>query len=130
MLDNRSVAGFEIDEELVVLSLFHDIFFVVSNENHAESISVLLKPFISERNEWMLRYHDKFQLIHAKNLLSLTDRQRKFAYETWGKSKHPYFEYTAEWVAKYDQDAMDPNFKCEPIETFVPMVNRFFNKQL
>lgn len=132
MLQNKKIAGFAIDEELVVLSLFHDIFFVVSNENHAESISVLLRPFICDRNAWMLRYHDKFQLIHAKNLLHISEKQKKIAYETWGKSKskHPYFEFTAEWVAKYDQDAMDPNFKSEPIETFVPMVNRFFTKNV
>merc|ERR1712087_663484 len=45
MLEKRTVAGFEIDEELVVLSLFHDIFFVVSNENHANTLLTAKKWF-------------------------------------------------------------------------------------
>jgi len=124
---NDRIAVFTIDEELVVITLFHDLFFVVSNENHAESIAVLLRPFICERNHFLLRFHDKFQWKHAKHCAHLTEKQKKFAQQQW--ASHPFFEYTAEWVARYDQSAMDPNYKNEPIETFVPMVHRIFNRQ-
>lgn len=121
------IAGFQIDEELVVLTLFHDLFFVVNNENHSEAIAVLLRPFICERNHFLLRFHDKFQWKHAKHCAHLTDGQKEFAQNEY--AQHPFFDYTAQWVAKYDQAAMDPNYKNEPIETFVPMVHRFFNKK-
>jgi hypothetical protein len=39
---------------------------------------------------------------------------------------HPHFEWTAEFVAKYDQNAIQPDYDTAPIEAFEPMVYRFF----
>ena len=126
MLQNRKLAGFEIDEELIVISLFHDIFFIISNENHAESVATLFKPWIKERNYFLLKYHDKFQYVHLKNFKGLTQEQKRIAYTKW--SKYPWYEYTKEWVQRYDQDGIDPYYDNEPIETFIPMVYRFFSR--
>lgn len=128
MLLNKSLCNgqYKIDEELIVLSLFHDLFFIISNENHADCVATLFKPFIkNERNYFMLKYHDKFQLIHLKNFNGLTDEEKKIAYKKW--SKYPWYQYTKEWVEKYDQDGVDPYYENEPIDTFIPMVYRFFN---
>jgi hypothetical protein len=35
---------------------------------------------------------------------------------------HPHFDWTAEFVKLYDQATCDPDYLCEPIETFIPMI--------
>jgi predicted HD phosphohydrolase len=35
---------------------------------------------------------------------------------------HPHFEATAEFCAKYDQTAFDPNYDSAPLSFFEPMV--------
>ena len=44
-------------EEDVVVGLLHDVGFNTCNESHGEFAAVLLRPYISERNYWMLVRH-------------------------------------------------------------------------
>jgi len=37
---------------------------------------------------------------------------------------HPRFEYTAQFCHLYDQNSFDPAYDTEPLETFVPMLER------
>ena len=49
------------DEEYVVCALMHDIGDLMGPANHAEIGAVILKPFVSEANHWMLDKHGVFQ---------------------------------------------------------------------
>ena len=49
------------DEEYVVCALLHDIGDLLGTFNHAELGAVILKPFISEQNHFMLQNHGIFQ---------------------------------------------------------------------
>ena len=105
-----------LSQEDVVVALFHDVGYITSYSNHGECASVLLGPHISERNHWMLRNHAVFQNFHAHHLAGIDRHER----EMW--RGHPYFDWTAEFVKVYDQSTCDPAYLCEPIETFIPMV--------
>ena len=105
-----------LSHEDVVVALFHDVGYITSYSNHGEFASVLLGPHISERNHWMLRNHAVFQNFHAHHFAGIDRHER----EIW--RGHPYFDWTAEFVKLYDQATCDPDYPCEPIETFIPLI--------
>ena len=109
-----------LDEEDVVVALLHDIGFITAPDTHGDFAAALLGPYISGRNHWMLRHHALFQNIHCPGLPGIDLNAR----EKW--RGHPYFEWTARFVADYDQAAIDPDFENLPLEFFEPMVQRIF----
>jgi predicted HD phosphohydrolase len=108
------------DEETVVVALFHDIGFITCPETHGAFAAALLGPLISDRNIWMLEHHDLFQGHHIHDHPDVDPNVR----ERW--RGHPHFDWTAEYVAKYDQNAISATYENAPLEAFVPMVNRVF----
>ena len=90
----------DADEETIVCGLFHDLGLIVCPDNHGEFSAALLANYIFEKNHWMLRHHALFLDHHASGNLQL-DANARESYRG-----HPYFEYTAEWVARYDQTAI------------------------
>lgn len=111
------------DEEDVVVALLHDVGFTTCPLLHGDFAAALMGAYISERNHWMLRHHATFQNLHAPHLPGVKQHER----DLW--TGHPHYEWTAEFVARYDQAASDPGYPCEPIETFVPMVRRIFARK-
>lgn len=107
-------------EEDVVVALLHDVGFITCPLQHGDFAASLLGAYISERNHWMLRHHAVFQNLHAPHLPGVDPHER----ERW--RGHPHFDWTAEFVARYDQAASDPDYPCEPLATFEPMVRRLF----
>jgi hypothetical protein len=108
------------DEETIVVALFHDIGFITCPETHGAFASALLGPLISDRNIWMLEHHDLFQGHHVHDHPDIDPDAR----ERW--RGHPHFDWTAEYVAKYDQNAISASYQNAPLATFVPIVNRVF----
>ena len=106
------------DEEYVVCALLHDMGDVLASTNHAELAATVLKPFVSEENWWLLQHHGIFQGYYFFHHLGLDrDMREKFR-------GHPYFERTALFCARHDQNAFDPHHDTMPLEAFVPMVRR------
>ncbi len=112
------------DEETVVTGLFHDVGFIVCPENHERLAADLLRPFVSEKNIWMLEHHEIFQRIHLHGCFGSAGSDFINARERW--REHPYFNWTAEFVEKYDIVAINPSIESLPIEFFEPMVHRVF----
>ena len=104
------------DEEYVVCALLHDIGESLGPFNHGEVVSAILKPFVSEANHWMVAHHQVFQGYYFWHHIGL-DRNARDEYRSC-----PYFDYTAEFCAKYDQIAFDADYKSEPLEHFEPLV--------
>ncbi len=91
-----------LSEEAVVVSLLHDIGFDLCPATHGEFAAALLRPYVEPRHTWMLRHHQIFQDHHVGEHYDPTlDRNGR---ERW--RNHPYFEWTAVFVARYDQSAM------------------------
>ena len=112
----------ELPEEDIVVGLLHDVGFNTCNESHGEFAAALLGPYISERNRWMLIHHAVFQQYHCREFEGC-DRNAR---DRW--AGHPNFQWTAEFVEKYDQDTINCNEEILPLEAFVPMVRRLFSQ--
>lgn len=110
------------DEEYVVCALLHDIGDLLGTFNHAELGAVILKPFISEKNHFMLQNHGIFQGYYFFHHIGL-DRDAREQFRG-----HEHFEYTAQFCHLYDQAAFDPNYESMPLEAFEPMVRKVMER--
>lgn len=109
-----------MDEEYVVCALLHDIGDTLASGNHADVAAAILKPYVSEKNHWMIEKHAIFQGYYFFHHIGEDrDMREKFR-------GHPHFQYTADFCHLYDQSAFDPNYDNMPIEAFEPMVHRQF----
>ena len=104
------------DEEYVLCALLHDIGDTLSPFNHPAVAAAILDPFVSRENSWMVEHHGIFQGYYFWHHIGL-DRNAREAHRD-----SPYFEYTEEFCAKYDQVAFDAAYKSEPLEHFEPLV--------
>jgi predicted HD phosphohydrolase len=106
------------DEEYVVCALMHDIGDLMGPSNHAEVGAVIMKPYVSEANHWMMEKHGIFQGYYFFHHLGL-DRDLREQFRG-----HPHFEYCAQFCHLYDQSSFDPNYDSLPLEAFEPMLRR------
>jgi predicted HD phosphohydrolase len=106
------------DEEYVVCALLHDIGDTLGTYNHAEVAAVILKPFVSDENFWMVAHHAVFQGYYFFHHLGM-DRNMRDAFRD-----HPCFERTALFCEKYDNPAFDARVDPMPLDAFEPMVRR------
>lgn len=108
------------DEEYVVCALLHDIGDTLGSYNHPDVAAAILKPFVSEKNHWMVANHGMFQGYYFFHHLGL-DRNMRDQFKD-----HPYYEHTAQFCHLYDQAAFDPEYESESLDFFEPMVERLF----
>lgn len=109
------------DEEYVVCALLHDIGDVFAPADHAEYAALVLRPFVSERNHWLLRHHGIFQGYYFNHHFG-GDRHLRERYRG-----HPHFEYTALFCDLYDQRAFDPHYRSLTLADFAPMLRRLLS---
>ncbi|MGY4627110.1 HD domain-containing protein [Bradyrhizobium sp. USDA 4486] len=110
------------DEEYVVCALLHDIGDSLATYNHADFAATILKPFVSERNHWMIQHHGIFQGYYY---FDFVDRDRNMRERFRG---HSHFDYTAQFCEYYDQNSFDPGYASMPLEAFEPMVRNVFKE--
>lgn len=108
------------DEETVVAALLHDIGDILSPYNHSELAAAILKPFVSEKTHWIVKYHALFQGYYYDHFLG-GDRNARDRFKD-----HPYYEDCIYFCQNYDQNAFDPDYENLPLEFFEPMVRRVF----
>jgi predicted HD phosphohydrolase len=102
----------------VVCALLHDIGDTLGSFNHPDIAAAILKPFVSEANLWMVQHHGIFQGYNFFHYIGL-DRHLRDQFQG-----HPHCERTAEFVARYDNPAFDPQGETLPLVTFEPMLRR------
>ena len=110
------------DEEYVVCALLHDIGDTLGPANHADIAAVLLQPYVTEANHWMVKHHAIFQGYYFFEYLGL-DKNMREQYKD-----HPLYDQTLEFIEKYDAPAFDPNAETYPLSFFEPMIQRVFEK--
>jgi predicted HD phosphohydrolase len=110
------------DEEYVVCALLHDLGDILLPASHAELGAAILKPYVSERNHWMLAHHGVFQGYYFFHHIGL-DRDMREQFRG-----HPDFEHTAQFCHLYDQNSFDPAYASMPLEAFVPMLRRVMER--
>jgi predicted HD phosphohydrolase len=100
----------------------HDVGDTLGSYNHADLAAVIVQPFVSDENHWVVEHHAIFQGYYFFHFLGLDrDGREKFR-------GHPHFERTEEFCRVFDQVAFDPNFKSMPLEAFEPMLWRLFSQ--
>jgi predicted HD phosphohydrolase len=108
-------------EEYVVCALLHDVGDLLTPWTHADVAAVILRPFVSEENHWMVQHHPVFQGYYFFHHVG-GDRHARERYRG-----HPCFERTALFCERYDQTAFDPSYDTMPLAAFEPMVRRLFD---
>jgi predicted HD phosphohydrolase len=108
------------DEEYVACALVHDIGDTLGPANHADIAAAIVKPYVSEKNHWIVEKHAIFQGYYFFHHLGL-DRNMRDQFKG-----HPHFEACAQFCHLYDQNSFDPAFKSMPLDAFVPMLHRVF----
>ncbi len=111
------------DDEYVLCALIHDIGDTLAPYNHPEIGAAIVKPFVSEANHWMVAHHGIFQGYYFWHYIGLDKNARD------GYVESPYYEYTEEFCAKYDQSAFDPDYVSNPLEHYEPLIRQFFDPQ-
>ena len=105
----------------VVCALLHDIGDTLGSYNHADVAAVLLEPFVSAENEWMVKHHGIFQGYYFFHHMGM-DRNLRDQY----RDVPGLFKRTAHFCEKYDAAAFDPDAETLPLEFFEPTVRRVF----
>ncbi len=110
------------DEEYVVCALLHDIGDTLGSTNHADVAAVILEPFVSEKNHWIVKHHAVFQGYYFFHHLGL-DRNMRDRYKS-----NPWWKDCAEFCAKYDQNSFEVGYKSESLKFFEPAVRSVFSE--
>jgi len=113
----------QADAELVVAALLHDLGDELAPYNHAEFAASILRPYVRPEVTWIVHHHGLFQnyyyVHHFGGDRHARDRLRG----------HPWYEATVHFCAAWDQSSFDPDYACEPLATFEPMVRAVFARE-
>lgn len=110
------------DEETVVCVLLHDIGDYLAPANHSEVAAAVLRPYVSEKNYWVVKHHGVFQGFYYYHHLGLDPNER----DRW--RDHPYYQATVDFCENYDQASFDPDYDSLPLSFFEPMVRRILDE--
>ena len=112
------------DVEYVLCALIHDIGDTLTPYNHPAIGAAIMKPFVSAANHFMMQNHGIFQGYYFWHHIGLDQNAREALRDS------PYFDYTEEFCAKYDQTAFDADYRSEPLEHFEPMIREFLGPRV
>ncbi|MEM7173563.1 MAG: HD domain-containing protein [Pseudomonadota bacterium] len=110
------------DEEMIVCALLHDIGDVVAPKNHSQMAASVLRPYVSEKNYWIVLHHGLFQGYYYYDKIGLDPNVRDRL------RGHEYFEACEYFCEHWDQMSFDPDYKSYPLEHFVPMIKKVFTQ--
>jgi len=109
-------------EEMVVAALLHDIGDMLAPLSHSEMAAAILRPFVSEKTYWIIKYHGLFQMYYYAHHLG-GDRHARDRF-----ADHPWYDDAVRFCEVYDQNCFDPHYESESLEFFEPMVRRIFRQ--
>lgn len=107
-------------EEMVVAALLHDIGDELAPHSHSEMAAAVLRPYVSEKTYWIIKYHGVFQMYYYAHHVGGDPNARDIYRD------NPWFDDAVRFCEEYDQNCFDPNYKSEPIEFFEPLLRSVF----
>ena len=110
------------DIEMIVAALIHDIGDDLAPENHSQVAASIIRPYVRAEVTWVVNMHGIFQYKYYGHHIDLDPDQRD-AYRD-----HEWFDSCANFCERWDQEAFDPDYPTEPIETFEPMLREVFSR--
>ena len=108
------------DAETIVCALLHDIGDVLAPANHSQVAAAVLRPYVSERNWWIVEYHGLFQGYYYFHHYG-RDRDERDRYRD-----HPHYDACIEFCERWDQTSFDPAYDTHPLSHFEPLVREIF----
>ena len=109
-------------DEVVVATLLHDIGDDLAPMNHSQYAASILRPYVSERTYWSIRYHGIIQTYYSAYHLG-GDRNARNKFKN-----HKYYQDTIDFCENYDQCSFDPNYKNMALNDFAPLVKEIFSR--
>lgn len=110
--------------EYVVAALVHDIGDELAPHSHSEMAASILRPYVSEKIYWIVKYHGLFQMVYYAHHIG-GDQNARDKYKD-----HIWYDDAVEFCELYDQNCFDPNYQSKPLEFFRPMVEEVFGKEV
>ena len=108
------------DDEMIVISLIHDIGKVINVPNHGQICAEIIKPYVSEDDYHIIRTHQDFQGEHYYHYQGKPrDLRNQYKNESW-------YEKAVEFTDQWDQAAFDPDYEVDSLDSFKPLINKFF----
>ena len=108
------------DDETIAVALLHDIGDQISPHNHSQVAAAILKPYVSERNWWIVQHHGLFQgyywFAHYQRDPHERDRY----------ADHPHYQACVDFCERWDQNCFDPDYPTKPLAHFEPLVRQLF----
>ena len=111
------------DDETVVCALLHDIGDVIAPANHSQAAAALLRPYVSDKNYWIVLNHGLFQGYYWMHYFG-HDRNALDQFKD-----HPYYQACVDFCAHWDQPSFDPDYDSLPLEYFIPLVEKLFARR-
>jgi len=111
------------DDETVVCALLHDIGDILAPANHSQVAAALLRPYVSEKNHWIVEHHGLFQGYYYFHHYG-QDRHAREAFRD-----HRWYRDCVDFCARWDQLSFDPDYDTLPLEHFAPRVEALFARE-
>jgi predicted HD phosphohydrolase len=109
-------------DEMVLVSLCHDVGKVISIQNHAGIAAEMLKPYVSEHAYHVLRTHQDFQGRHYYEHFGMSANLRE------QYRNEPWFALAEQFTDEWDQAAFDPAYPVLPLSEFEPLVRHILGR--
>ncbi|HIG24437.1 MAG TPA: HD domain-containing protein [Acidimicrobiia bacterium] len=109
-------------DEMVVAALLHDVADPIAPLNHSAVAADILKPYVSDRTEWIIRHHGVFQGYYYFHHLG-GDRDARELFR-----EHQWFDDCAAFCHEYDQNCFDPAYDNLGLEDFAPLVREVLGR--
>lgn len=109
------------DDEYVVCALLHDIGDTLGSTNHPDVAAVILQPFVSEANHWMIKHHGIFQGYNFFHHIGL-DRNLRDQFKDC-----EHYARTERFVNKYDDLAFDSSKPKISLGLFEDQLRKVFS---
>ena len=108
------------DDEMILISLIHDMGKVVNVPNHGQICAEIIKPYVSEDAYHIIRTHQDFQGEHYYHYMGKPrDLRKNYENESW-------YEKAKQFTDEWDQAAFDPEYDTDTLESFIPLIEKFF----
>jgi predicted HD phosphohydrolase len=111
------------DDETVVCALLHDIGDLLAPANHSQVAAALLRPYVSEKNHWIVEHHGLFQGYYYFHHFG-QDRNARDRFRD-----HRWYQDCVDFCARWDQVSFDPGYDTLPLAHFAPRVEALFAKE-
>lgn len=110
------------DTDWIVTALVHDIGDDLAPHNHDSLAADVLAPYVREECAWVVRHHGIFQLVYYGDKIGEDPHAR----EKYRDS--PHYDAAVTFCERWDQEAFDPDYPSEPLESFAPLVREVFTR--